>query len=1045
MTRRSRSNSRREGPIVPSAAVAFAIGCGIPPLLGAWTRHAEVEVAALGSAALAAAVAIGLAARGHAARRIAAAVAVALLGSGLAIRAGRWATVSEAEATIVPMGHARLAAGAPGGERRDVVVPLDGLPATVRGRAVASPRKPPPGSDWIAHELDAGDRLRFELEEVTVESGPEAGSRQLRGRLRVAWTGAEPPIRPGDRIEVRGWLFPAGISRNPRPAPRPEDAWPFGGRRESIVGTIAAGPGSIRTLSTAPRDLSGRLSDAREILRARVERVLERAAGEGGTGPPDPRPALAMTMLFGRGSHDDPETRDHFARSGLSHLVAISGFNFAVLGLGASIVLRGFGGPWRMTAVVTGMLALAYLVVVDDEPSVARAGLVAVAGASAESLGRRHRSMSLLGVAALALLVADPLAIADPGFQLTFAAVLALRWAATPLGRRWYGDSEEAPDSVLDALVASVRGLLVSCIAVWLVVTPISVVHFGQVSWLGLPLSIPAIPIGGLAIGNGLAVAGAAAIDERLAIPLAHAWIMLTGAVLAIAELPARWQVPDLDVGRIGWGWAAIASALAIVWCRATLRPLRRLALGGLVAGWAPLATAALSGNRSEGPEWTMLDVGDGSCHLLRRGTLGVIFDAGSLDHRSLGIRTVVPALRSAGVRRLEAVIVSHPNLDHFGAVPAILARFPTDRLILNRALIEAAEHDPTGGSARLVGAARSRGVPIEIGEFGRTADFLGARWNWLHPHPDDRYARDNDSSQVIEVRWADEDGRLGLLLAGDLETDGVRDLLGRSPEMEVDVFELPHHGSWRPAVAAWVETVRPRAVFQSTGPERWRRDRWGPVLGETIRRVTCIDGAVRARVGSLGGTGPSVVLLERWDRNRWQPCGMVNDAATAPGEGGSRRRSGRDPPRSPRSRSTDSRRAPSARSRGSRPRRPGERPLRNRSARQGRKRSRRHSGRAETPRQPASTLRAEATTRPLPPRESPDRRHPRARGSSTPKNPAGRTTAKSRSTASRSREGTPRRRPRRPRAGTREGPRAERGSIRDRPLRSARTQEVPE
>ena len=63
--------------------------------------------------------------------------------------------------------------------------------------------------------------------------------------------------------------------------------------------------------------------------------------------------------------------------------------------------------------------------------------------------------------------------------------------------------------------------------------------------------------------------------------------------------------------------------------------------------------------------------------------------------------------------------------------------------------------------------------------------------------------------------------------LGGDIESRGVLDLVARSSRIDVDVLELPHHGSWRPAVAAWVDAIGPRAVFQSTGPERWRRDRW--------------------------------------------------------------------------------------------------------------------------------------------------------------------------------------------------------------------------
>jgi competence protein ComEC len=1055
MTRRSRSNLRRDSPLLPLLATALALGCGIPPLIGVWVLDAEVEIALFWVAAISALVAIGLTMIRHRWARISAALAIVFWGAGLAVQAGRWALPTDAQVQECASSEGRIAAGHPDGSRVDLLMPKDGGPVRMEGRVITIPQPAPMGSDWLGHELERDRATRFEIDEVLIGEGSGGGSPSIRGRVRISVSGDVPQLRIGDEVEVRGWLFPARGSRNPRPAPRPDDAWPSGGRSDSIVATVVAGPDAIRRTQPSGGEAFGWIADARATLRARVERVLERAAERPASGPPDPRPALAMTMLFGRGSHDDPETRDHFARSGLSHLVAISGFNFAVLALGAAILLRTFGGPWRATAVCTALLALAYLAVVDDEPSVARAGLVAVVAAGVESLGRRYRSMSLLGLAAVVLLIADPLAIGDPGFQLTFAAVLALRWAATPLARRWYGEDEEAPDSWPEAAVIATRSLIVSCLAVWLVVTPTSVVHFGQVSWLGLPLSIPAIPLGGLAIGNGLAVAAAAAIDERLAVPLAHSWMALTGALLWIAELPARCQVPDLDVGRVGWIWAAIVSVLALVWCRSVLWPIRRIAAVGLLLGWAPIA-AAYAETPSDSPEWVMLDVGDGSCHVLRRGERAVIFDAGSLDLGSLGIRTAVPALRAAGVRRIEAVIVSHPNLDHFAAVPAILARFPTERLILNAAMLEAAIREPCSASGKLVEAARLLGVPVEQGAIGRTGQFLGAEWEWLHPDPDVRYAGENDGSQVISVRWLLPDGSFDLLLAGDIEAGGVQDLIRRTPTLVSDVIELPHHGSWRPAVAAWIERIRPAAVFQSTGPERWRRDRWEPVLAGAPRRVTCVDGAVRARVESRPGTGgPLGIRFDRWERSGWLPCGRidldrfrpeslaVSGEATSPVAGGSHPQSDRARPRSPRSRARGFRSGRESRSPSSRPRTIVAGLLAYRHEPRGRRTSNRQTGLPSSPLKRMSTCRAEVSIAPRRGRSPPSPVHPRDPACARRRTPVVRTKARFPSREVPEPAGSRDQPPARPRGGTHEGPRVGLESIAVRTLRISMMREA--
>lgn len=1049
MTRRSRSSSRRDRPIAGWAAAAFAVGCGLPPLAGAWTLDLALAGATSIAASCTAVAAVGLLAWGRrAAGRACAIGSVAMLGAGLAIRAGCWSLPDAEGCAGGGLGEVLLAAEDAQGTRQDLRVPEEGTPARVVGRVATGSTTRLAGSDWLGHELGRGGGLRCELEDVTIRGGDGRADARLRGSITIASSSESARLEAGEVIEARGWLLPARAGRNPRPAPPLEGSWPPGGPRAATIATLAIGDGAVRVIEPAPGGIVGALRSAREELRRRVERVARAAGAESSEGPPDPRPALAMTMLLGRGSFDDPETRDHFARSGLSHLVAISGFNFAVLALGSSLVLRACGGPWRVATLAAAILALGYLGIVDDEPSVARAGWIAVAGSLADAAGRRYRAVSLLAGAAIVLLASDPLAIGRPGFQLTFAAVLALRWAATPLGHRWYGRDEDAPATVIDAIVASVRGLVVSSLAVWLVVTPISVVHFGQVSWLGLPLSIPAIPLGGLAIGNGLAVAVAAAIDERLAIPLAHSWIALTGAILWIAELPGRLHVPDLDVGRPGWAWAAILSAAAILWCRSELRPLRKVAVGLLAIGWLPITAAALASGDHRGPEWTMLDVGDGSCHILQSGSRAVVFDAGSLDLPSLGARTAVPALRAAGVSRIEAIIVSHPNLDHFAAVPAIMARFPTGRLIVSPAMLEAATDDASGPCGRLVETARALGVAVEVGAVGRAERMIDAEWTWLHPDAGDRYPGDNDGSQVIQVRWALGDGGFEIVLAGDVETRGVLDLVARSSRVDADLIEMPHHGSWRPAVAAWIETIRPRAVLQSTGPERWRRDRWGEVLAGTIRRVTCVDGAVRARA-AVAGRPQRSVLLERWTPRGWEPCGSipidgrageaagtlsgVSDAAASPAGVGSHRRSGRGHPRSPRSRATPNRAGPAARSVRCRRQDSGGRLRGHRPAPRDQTTSTTHRGHAASPRPRASTGPSAAT---IAPTRDHGRQDPRRRpgpDSSRSRTRAGRTKATFPSRAPPWSEATAARRPCGYRAGTREGPRGGSGSYRGR------------
>jgi len=871
-------------PLLPSLAIAWAAGCAIVPTCGPWMVAPDTAWAATAGGLVAGLAALGLArpwaakpgSRGAArTAAILALIGVGLLAAGHAIRAAAWAAVPPAVDTLVAEGLVSIPAGDATGVRADLALPRDGMLARVAGRVATSPRPREAGSDRLAAALRREPRSALELSDATVDAA-DGSVRTVRGRVRVSMAGDPPDLAVGDRIEATGRLFPREPSPNPRPGASGPDGWPSAGREDSTVATLAL-PASAPCAIVRPagRSTAGSLAVFRTTLRDRVEAALPDRWGwivdpDGRRIETTPRARLGLSMLFGRGDRDDPEVREHFARSGLSHLVAISGFNFAVLALGCSIAVRSVGAPWRLAAAATALLAGAYFLAVTPEPSVMRAACVATAGAASELGGRRYRSGSLLALAATVILLADPLAIADPGFQLTFAAVLALRWAGTPLLGRWYGAAPGVPASWPDAIAATVRGLAVSTLAVWIAVTPIVVAHFGQVPWAGLPLSLPAIPVAAFAIGNGLLVALLAAIDPALATPAAYAWMACLEATLAFAELPARWSLPDPTLVPPHWSWAALATLAGVGWCRAIRWPVRRAWAGALALAWTPIAWGiAASGPATDG-QVTMLAVGDGSCYLVGSGSRIAVFDAGSLDRDSLGARTVVPALLAAGVRRIEAVVVSHPNLDHFTAVPAILARFPTGRLVVNERFLRIAEEMPDSGPGRLRSIADASGVPIAIAGRGTELELAGARWTWLHPGPHERYRKENDSSFVIRVRFPGAPTPT-LLLTGDLEADGVRDLLRHERPDPVDVLELPHHGSWRPEIAALLEIARPRVVLQSTGPERLRRDRWEPYLARTLRRVTCRDHAIRISFGNDG-----FARVERWCDGRWAASGRV-------------------------------------------------------------------------------------------------------------------------------------------------------------------------
>jgi competence protein ComEC len=534
--------------------------------------------------------------------------------------------------------------------------------------------------------------------------------------------------------------------------------------------------------------------------------------------------ALARGFVLGEDDLVDARTVEDFRRSGLSHLLAVSGENVTLLALLAMLVLGAFGIPLRERLLwVLGLIAV-YVPLAGAGPSIQRAGVMGAAGVLATLAGRRASRLYALALALGVTLAIDPAVGADVGWQLSFAAVLGILTLASPLREAIVGRIESGG---LRRTLA--EGIAVT-VSATLATAPLIVFHFEALSTTSLPANVLAMPAVAPAMWLGMASAAASQVPGFPLEPLNGLDALLLAYIAEVATWCGRpsWAEVPVHLGVAGLVGAYVTLAVAVA-AGFRLGRKRRLAAirqhaappagekGGqgsfllsprLAASALVLATVALfalasaSGDGqasapSAGLRVEVLDVGQGDAILLKPANAAPVLVDGGPPGDDL-----IEELEASGVDRLGAVVATHDQADHVGGLEELLGRFPVARLLYARL-----------GREPLVEARAAGATPVRVDE-GDEVRAGALRLDVLWP-PRELFAAPppgadpNQLAVVLLVRWRS----FSMLLTADAEAEAVP--LDPGP---VDVLKVAHHGSDDAGLSALLDRTLPRLAVISVG-----------------------------------------------------------------------------------------------------------------------------------------------------------------------------------------------------------------------------------
>lgn len=657
--------------------------------------------------------------------------------------------------------------------------------------------------------VDAPERTdeatRFTLEVDTLFG--ERDTAAVEGRTRVTlrpspWaekTGTFPKVHQGDVLRLRGSLRLAPGLRNP-------GGFDYGAylARRGICCTVYVGnPDRIVVRGDRRGVLGTTLVVVREHVRRQIERYVPSAGGR----------AVLRALLLGDRSRVTDAQRDRFAKTGLMHLLAVSGLHVFLVGMVLYVLLRPLlmrlHLRWRTVEGTRATFTIAvlgfYMLLTGGRPSVVRAVIMATLFIGGILFQRSAHPLNTLGVAALVLLAIRPPALFDVGFQLSMGAVASIvtlnpRFLEMVPG--WYRGSE-----VSEWLISTVT---VSAAAI-LGTAPVLLYHFGWVSAAGLLLNVVGIPCTGLALSAAI-----------LAAVTGGVWAIAGAAFGSAADLFVQTLLATSRYGAEWFSWAGLRMAVPDPW-----------ALGALVAGLIALAQWPRPRNRwrwiivgsllaavsvwgavtEKGAAPTLdvlfFDVGQGDAVLVSTpGNRHVLVDTGPHSPGGGAAKfAVLPYLQRWGIERLDVVAISHSDEDHLGGLPALLREVSVGRVVHNGRPADTELYTET---RRLLD---QKDVPQQVVQRGDTlAVDPSVRIQILSPPR--RPARrgiegENDASVVLHLGY----GEVEILLPGDVESAAERDLVRTyGQQLESRVVKVPHHGSTTSSSPNFVRAVSGKA-----------------------------------------------------------------------------------------------------------------------------------------------------------------------------------------------------------------------------------------
>ena len=618
----------------------------------------------------------------------------------------------------------------------------------------------------------------------------------VSGRLQVRLTSGIDPGRYGDRVLVSGRL------RSPQPARNPGgfDARTYYASRgvHALMSVRDARSYRVTLRNTSFTWQTGVIDPLRNSIERSIDRTMRGDSA-----------ALLKGILLGARRQLPEDLLNTFRTIGLAHILAVSGLHVGLITLVIHTLLSVLRLPRNIVVAGTLGVLVLYAFITNLTPSVIRATIMAALFLAGRQLDRQTDTVNILAVAAIVILLIWPSALFDLSFQLSFLATYAI---ITGYPRM----KELLPERISRSEKWWARwlrdGLLVS-VAAQFGALPVVAGTFYQFSWMSAVANLFIGPLVFLNTTFGVltALTGPLAIEIARLFSAANTLVLFamihlskafSGAPAALVEVPA----PSILFFASFYG-----AGLLLLWKpdgdRGRRTRLGLLALSLLLFGYNLLPDRSL--------RITVLDVGQGDAIFVAcpNGRTLLIDGGARTPFYDAGARVILPFMRAKGYRRVDTIIVTHPDLDHYGGLRAVVESVDVGEVLSSGVVSESRSYQAWRE------AIERHDIPYRAVVMGDTLAALGGvRGLFLHPDPLFLSGPAKSNSNEVSVVLRLSLGEFSMLLTGDIEAKGEAATVRRPSMLKSTVLKSPHHGSRSSSGTAFLNAVDPEAVAVSAG-----------------------------------------------------------------------------------------------------------------------------------------------------------------------------------------------------------------------------------